>query len=48
MLIQTCVKAKIGCGEPLYVYFEAPLDFDRPDEEIDYKRFIDAADESDK
>ena len=35
-VIQTCVKAKTGCGEPVFVHFQAPLDQDLPEEEIDY------------
>lgn len=35
-VIQTCVKAKTGCGEPVFVNFVAPLDADLLEEEIDY------------
>lgn len=35
-VIQTCVKAKIGCGEPILIHFLAPLDQSNPDKEIDF------------
>jgi hypothetical protein len=36
-VIQTCIKAKTGCGDPIFIKFNAPLDESDPDSEIDYK-----------
>ena len=33
-LTQTCVKSKIGCGEPIYITFFAPLNEENPEQEI--------------
>ena len=35
--IQTCVKAKTGIGQPLFMHFLAPINEHSPDKEIDYK-----------
>ena len=35
-VIQTCVKAKLGCGIPITILFYAPMNEDQPDEEINY------------
>ena len=36
-VIQTCIKAKTGCGDPISMKFYAPLDESDPKAEIDYK-----------
>ena len=35
-VIQTCVKAKTGCGESILIHFLAPLDQEQSEREIDY------------
>ena len=35
-VIQTCIKARIGCGEPVFVHFFAPIDETNPGAEIEY------------
>ena len=35
-VIQTCIKARIGCGEPVFVHFFAPIDEANPGAEIEY------------
>jgi hypothetical protein len=39
--IQTNIKSKIGCGQPIVVKFYAPLDLENIDAEIvyDFKKF---------
>lgn len=36
-VIQTCIKAKTGCGDPIFIKFTAPMDETDPESEIDYK-----------
>ena len=36
-IIQTCIKSKIGIGEPIFINFYAPMDENNPDAEIDYE-----------
>ena len=37
--IQTNIKSKLGCGQPIIIKFYAPLDYEDPEMEIpfDYK-----------
>lgn len=35
-LIQTCIKADGGCGDPVMIHFHAPLDLKNPEIEINY------------
>ena len=36
-VLQTCTKAKTGCGQPIFIQFLAPIDENGPeDEEINY------------
>jgi len=39
-VIQTCIKAKTGCGDPITIKFYAPLDESDPEAEIDYKSMM--------
>lgn len=39
-VIQTCIKAKTGCGEPINLKFYAPIDEQDPIAEIDYKSMM--------
>jgi len=34
--IQTCAKSKIGCGKFLYIHYFAPMNEEKPLNEIDY------------
>ena len=36
LLVQTCVKSKLGVGKPIFVHYYAPLNQDNPAEKIDY------------
>ena len=37
--IQTNIKSKLGCGQPIIIKYYAPLDYEEPESEIvyDYK-----------
>jgi len=35
-LIQTCVRAEIGCGTPILVQFFAPVNSKNPEKQIEY------------
>ena len=38
-VIQTCIKAKTGCGDPIICKFVAKIDEENQDEEIRYDQF---------
>ena len=42
-VVQTCLKSKLGLGQPIYVKFYADVNFQSPSEEIkyDFKAFGD-------
>lgn len=44
-LIQTCIKADGGCGDPVIIHFYADINEANPSEEINYKKYKDMEDD---